>query len=795
MQKNLVEAPEEEKSEMDLSPDALRKAFIENLHYVQGRLLSTATLCDLYMAIAYTVRDKMLVRWLHNTQHYLDRKIKLVTYFSAEYLPGPHFINNLLSMGIFQEVKTGMERAGFPFDEIADQEVEPGLGNGGLGRLAACYMDSLSTLRIPAIGYGIRYEFGIFNQEIYDGWQIEKGDKWLLNGNPWELARPQIAVEVKYGGYTESYRNEKGKELVRWIPDKMVRGIPYDTPLIGYQSQFPNMLRLWSAEAHESFDFQAFNRGDYIQAVSQKMDSENISKVLYPNDEPSQGKQLRLEQQYFFVSCSLQDMIRIHLLKYPSVENLQESFSSQLNDTHPTVAIAELMRLLIDEHALEWNKAWEVTQAIFSYTNHTLLPEALEKWPVDLFKKLLPRPLEIIYEINRRFLNEVSIIYPGNVDKLRRLSLIDESNGKFVRMAHLACVGSHAINGVAELHTQLLEKHVLKDFFELNPSKFKNITNGVSPRRWLAVSNPRLTTLLNEAIGANWLINLEELKQLEKFVHDGNFCQKWMATKLLNKKDFAEYIATKCGTVCNPSSLYDVQAKRIHEYKRQHLNILHIVSLYNLLKNNPSLDLPPRTFIFGGKAAPSYFMAKLIIKLIHSVGDVINHDPRVKEKLKIVFIPNFNVKVGQHIYPVADLSEQISTAGLEASGTGNMKFALNGALTMGTLDGANIEIREKVGRENFFLFGLTAKEVAERKAQGYHPWEIYQSNARLKGAIDSLIDGCFSKGDRLLFKPIVDSLLSEDPFMVLADFESYIESQERASQLFRNPMNGLGCRS
>lgn len=787
--KNVLE--EEKKIEelpKALAPEEFKHNFIENLHKAQGKLLSNATQHDLYMALAYTVRDRMIYRWLQRAQKYFfeEKKVKLVAYFSAEFLLGPHLVNNLYCMGIYQDVKACMEHMGLPFEQIIQQEAEPGLGNGGLGRLAACFLDSLATCQVPAFGYGIRYEFGIFNQEIHDGWQVEKGDKWLSNGNPWELARPQISVEVKFGGYTETYKGGKGQEKHRWVPNRVVRGVPYDTPMIGYRTLFPNILRLWKAEAHESFNFQAFNTGDYMGAVTEKIYSETISKVLYPNDEPVQGKRLRLEQQYFFVSCSIQDMIRIHLLKTNNIETLPESFTAQLNDTHPSVAIAEMMRLLVDEHNLEWDKAWKITKKIFSYTNHTLLPEALEKWPLSLFRELLPRPLEIIYEINKRFLEEVALVYPGNTEKLAHLSLIEEGGGKFVRMANLACVGSHAVNGVAALHTELLKKSVLKDFYELDPSKFKNITNGVTPRRWMVVANPRLTSLLNSSIGDKWITDLEELKKLEKFVNDANFCNEWAKIKLANKRDFAEHIKHTGKVDCNPESLFDVQAKRIHEYKRQHLNALHIISFYNRLKKNPKLDIPARTFLFGGKAAPSYHLAKLIIKLINSIGEKVNNDPAVKGKIKVFFIPNFNVKTAQHIYPIADLSEQISTAGKEASGTGNMKFSLNGALTIGTLDGANVEIRESVGRDNFFLFGMTADQVAELQAKGYHPWEYYQANAELKETIDSISSGEFSNGDKQLFKPLVDSLLGYDPFMVLADYASYIECQERVSQLFRN---------
>lgn len=769
-----------------LSPETVRRAFMNNLYYLQGRVPAFATLNDYYMAAAHTVRDRLLHRWISSVQALIEKEVKVVAYLSAEFLTGPHLGNNLINLGIYNQVQQGSGDTGLDLNDLLEQEEEPGLGNGGLGRLAACYMDSLATLEIPAIGYGIRYEFGIFDQEIRDGWQVEITDKWLHLGNPWEISRPELAATVKFGGRTEAYCDDHGDYRVRWIPDRVVNGIPYDTPILGYKVNTCNMLRLWKAEACESFDFQAFNVGDYYGAVDEKMVSENLTKVLYPNDEPVQGKQLRLEQQYFFVSCSLQDMIRIHFQRGGSLNNLHEKFAVQLNDTHPSIGVAELMRLLVDEHYMDWDTAWHITQNTFAYTNHTLLPEALEKWPLSLFSSLLPRHLEIIYEINQRFLDEVRMKYPGDDTRLARLSIIDESGDKYVRMAHLACVGSHAINGVAALHTELLKKDVLRDFYELMPEKFSNKTNGVTPRRWMVLSNPGLTGLITRSIGENWIKHLDELQQLEAFADDAEFRREWRQIKHNNKQTLADYIHKKTGIVVNPESLFDIQVKRLHEYKRQHLNVLHIITLYNRIKKNPDIDITPRTFIFGGKAAPSYFMAKLIIKLINSVGDVVNNDPDVQHRLKVVYLPNFNVKNGQRVYAAADLSEQISTAGKEASGTGNMKFSLNGALTIGTLDGANVEIREEVRAENFFLFGLTAEEVYHLKTTGYNPRDYYEANTALGEAIDLIRSGFFSHGDTKLFKPLVDSLLYPDEYMLLADYQSYIDCQDQVDQVYRD---------
>jgi glycogen phosphorylase len=774
-----------------LGADAIAEALIDNLHYIQAKLPLNATRNDWYMALAYTVRDRMLARYIRTLEAIVDAKTaKAVAYLSAEFLTGPHLGNSLINLGIWQATKEAVSKVGQNLADLLEQEEEPGLGNGGLGRLAACYMDSLATLNVPAIGYGIRYEFGIFDQAIRDGWQVELTDKWLRFGNPWEIVRSEINFEVKFGGRTEHYYDEQSRYRVRWLPEKVVKGVAYDTPVPGYQVPSTNLLRLWKAEAAESFDFEAFNVGDYYGAVDEKIVSETISKVLYPNDEPEVGKRLRLAQQYFFVSCSLQDMIRLHLMRGKKLDEFDLYWAAQLNDTHPSIAVAELMRLLVDEHLMDWDQAWAVTQKTCGYTNHTLLSEALEKWPLALFAKFLPRHLEIIFEINRCFLEDVRSRYPGDDELLRRLSLIDETGGKYVRMAHLASVGSHAINGVAALHTELLKKTVLRDFYAVAPEKFRNVTNGVTPRRWIVLSNPKLTALITSKIGDRWISDLEEeLERIEPFAVDPDFQGKWQAVKAENKRALAGFIKDRTGIIVNPQSLFDIQVKRLHEYKRQHLNVLYAITLYNQLKRGVSAAATPRTVIFGGKAAPGYQMAKLIIKLINSVAAVINQDPKVSELLKVAFIPDFNVKNGQRVYPAADLSEQISTAGKEASGTGNMKFSMNGALTIGTLDGANVEIRAAVGPENFFLFGLTAEEVGKLKANGYSPRATYEANPALREAIDLIASGFFSNGDRELFRPLVESLLNRDDYMLLADYQAYVDCQQRVSEAYRDQKN------
>jgi starch phosphorylase len=768
----------------------LKRALADNLFYAQGKFPAIATKNDFYMALAYTVRDRQLHRWINTIETYLNQKEpKVVCYLSAEFLLGPRLENGLVNLGIYNEVRQAVEELGLDLSELLEQEAEPGLGNGGLGRLAACYMDSLSSLEIPAIGYGIRYEFGIFTQEIRDGWQIEVADKWLRLGDPWELPRPESSVNVNFGGHTEIHTDSQGRYRVRWIPAQVVKGVPHDMAILGYKVNTANTLRLWKAEARESFDFQEFNVGDYYGAVHDKVVTENITKVLYPNDEPAQGKQLRLEQQYFFVSCSLQDMIRMHLRTGGTVNSFHEAFAVQLNDTHPSIGVAELMRLLVDRHQMEWEVAWDITRKTFAYTNHTLLPEALEKWPINLFGSLLPRHLEIIYEINRRFLDEIRLKYPYDASRIARMSLIDETGERYVRMAHLATVGSHKVNGVAELHSRLLKETTLHDFYELWPEKFLNITNGVAPRRFVVASNPRFSSLATQKIGDNWIKQLDDLRKLEAFVEDTGFRSECQKIKLANKQDLAGYIQRQTGVTVNPATIFDVQVKRLHEYKRQHLNVLHIITLYNRIKHDRDIEIVPRTFIFGGKAAPGYFMAKLIIKLINSVGEVLNKDPDVRDHLKIVFLPNYNVKQARWIYPAADLSEQISTAGYEASGTSNMKFAMNGALTIGTLDGANIEIRHEVGQDNFFLFGLTAEEVREKRAAGYHPGDYYHADPHLREAVNLINSGHFSHGDTNLFKPLVDSLLKYDPYMLFADYQSYVNCQELVSQAYKDRDN------
>ncbi len=764
-----------------LTVEALARSFLDNLLFVQGRSLERATVNDLYMALAHTVRDRLVERWISTVTNYQAQDVRVVCYLSAEFLTGPHLANNLINLGIYDEAEQAMRQLGLDLNVLVEQEEEPGLGNGGLGRLASCFMDSLATLDIPAIGYGIRYEYGIFDQQIRDGWQVESTDKWLRLGNPWALERPEDAFEVKLGGRTETQSDSTGRAHVTWIPQKVVRGIPHDTPILGYRTNTANTMRLWSAQAVESFDFGIFNNGDFVGAVADKVSSENISKILYPNDDGLQGKQLRLAQQFFFVSCSLQHILRIQLTQKRPLAELHRNFSIQMNDTHPAIAVAELMRLLVDEHSLEWDVAWHVTQNCLSYTNHTLLPEALEQWPRSLFASLLPRHLEIIVEINRRHLEGVRAKFPGDEERVRRLSLVNESSGGFVRMAHLAALGSHAINGVAELHTELLKTNVLRDFYDLTPQKFSNKTNGVTPRRWMVLSNPRLTKLLNARLGCGWIRDLDKLRRLEPMVDDAELREEWRAIRQHNKLQLAAYIHERLGIAIDPESMFDVLVKRLHEYKRQHLQILHILTLYKRIQLDPDCAVVPRTFLFGGKAAPSYRMAKLIIKLIHAVGEAINSDPLVRGRLKVVFLPDYSVKLGQRVYPAADLSEQISLAGKEASGTGNMKFAMNGAITIGTLDGANIEIREEVGAENFFLFGLTAAEVQQRKAAGYNPRTFYDGNPSLREAVDALASGEFSHGDRGLFEPLVQSLLTSDDYLLLADYQSYIDCQERVS--------------
>jgi len=731
-----------------------------------------ATTNDRYLALAYSVRDRLLRRWVDSASAILAQRHRTVIYLSAEYLIGPQLGANLMALGIEDEARAAAKQLGTTLEVLVDHEEEPGLGNGGLGRLAACYMDSLATLDIAAVGHGLRYEFGIFDQDIRDGWQVERTDRWLRAGNPWEIRRYEIMHEVGFGGHTE--HTVTG---VRWIPERVVEGVPYDTPVAGYGTRTTNFLRLWSAVASEEFDLDAFQVGEYWRAVDAKIRSENLTKVLYPNDSSPAGKQLRLEQQYFFVSCALQDCIRLLLHGGANIRDLAEVLAIQLNDTHPTLAIPELMRLLMDLHGLSWDDAWTITRKAFAYTNHTLLPEALETWPLPLVARLLPRHLEIIYEINRRFLDEVRAKFPGDNARLARMSLIGESGDKQVRMANLATVASHHINGVAALHSRLLRETVLRDFAELWPERFTNVTNGVTPRRFVALANPRLGELITSAIGEGWQRDLEKLRGLENFATDAGFCEKWRAVKQANKAALAERFDF------DPSALLDAQCKRIHEYKRQHLNLLHVIALWQRIRNGEDLGVP-RTFVFAGKAAPAYWMAKLIIRLAAGVGEAIAGDPKARHQLRVLFVPDFSVKVAQRVYPAADLSEQISTAGLEASGTGNMKFTLNGALTIGTLDGANVEIREAVGADHFFLFGLTAEQVSAAKAN-YHPGR--DLDAELGNALHLISDGAFSRGDRDMFAPLVNDLRERDPFLVCADFRAYSDCQRRVAELWQAP--------
>jgi glycogen phosphorylase len=769
-------------SRTGMTPESLRRGIEDHLRYSLGRPAALLQPRHYYRALALAVRDRMQQRWIQTTQTYLDLSSKVACYLSAEFLLGPHLGNNLLNLGIEEEARAALADLGQDYDTVLACEEEPGLGNGGLGRLAACYLDSLATLQRPAIGYGIRYEFGIFDQEIRDGWQVEHTDNWLTDANPWEIAKPELNYVVNWGGRTESYTDDHGQYRVRWVPDRRIKGVYYGTPIQGYGVNTCNTLTLWSAKALESLALDAFNAGDYYRAVQDEVQSETVTKILYPNDEPEVGKQLRLLQQYFFVSCSLQDIL--HLLETFAgrpVHELPDRVAVQLNDTHPSIAVAELMRLLIDERGLDWDEAWRITTGTLAYTNHTLLPEALETWPLPMFARFLPRHLEIVFEINRRFLDEVRARFPGDEDRVRRMSIIDEDGEKRVRMAHLATVGSHAVNGVAALHSELLKDTVMRDFFQMWPERFSNKTNGVTPRRFVALSNPGLRRLLDKELGDGWLTHLDRLAGLAPMAGEPGLQRRWQEVKRENKARLADYVRSHAGVDLDPDWLFDVQVKRIHEYKRQHLNVLHIATLYHRLKNDPGLEIPPRAYIFGGKAAPGYAMAKLIIKLITSVAATVNADPAVNRFMKVAFIPNFNVQNGQLIYPAADLSEQISTAGKEASGTGNMKFMMNGALTIGTLDGANVEMREEVGPENFFLFGLTVDEVRDLKSRGYRPRDHIDGDAELAAVLGLIGGGAFSGGDREVFAPLVANLTDHDPFLVIADYGDYIRSQAAVS--------------
>lgn len=768
------------------SVDGFVREFLRELNTGQGVALSRSSVNDQYLALARTVRHYLMARWLETSRRQRESRAKTVGYLSAEYLLGRQLGNALLATDLYDIVTRGLDACGIDLATLRAQEVEPGLGNGGLGRLAACFIDSLATMSVPCIGYGIRYEYGIFRQTFVDGRQVEMADSWLALGGPWEFPHPESAVRVDFGGYTEQYVDDQGVTRSRWIPSWNVLGVPYNYMVPGYQNGRVNTLRLWSAQATNAFDLQIFNAGDYAQAVRAQTFAENISKVLYPEDSTPQGKELRLQQQYFFVACSLRDFIDHVLEPGFDLHRLPERIIFQLNDTHPVIGVPELMRILVDEKGFTWEEAWEVTRKCFAYTCHTLLPEALEVWSTELLGRLLPRHLEIIYRINDEFLAEVRKVHPDDEMRVRRMSIIADYPERAVRMAYLATVAGVKVNGVAELHSQLLRDKVLPDFSEFYPEKFTNVTNGVTPRRFIRLANPLLSELITDTIGVGWLTDLERLKELEPAAEDPEFRERFRAVKAANKARLAHLLAARDGIELAEGHLLDVMVKRLHEYKRQTLKLLHIVTLYDqiLSGNLDPADVTPRTFIFGAKAAPGYRMAKEIIHLINAVGTVINSDPLVEGRLKVAFPANYNVTLAEKLIPAADLSEQISLAGMEASGTGNMKFALNGALTIGTDDGANVEIRKLVGDDHFFLFGMLEPEVAALQAKGYNPWEYYESNPLLKGAIDRIASGAFSGGDPWVFESVVSNLLHQDRFLALADYQAYLDAQARVDAAY-----------
>ena len=772
----------------DNSVEGMRNSILFHLETSLARERESASLRDWWVATAYAIRDRVMIDLIETSKRQRNDDARRIYYMSLEYLVGRVTDDCLVNIGMLETTKKALAELGQNYNDVVNAEVDMGLGNGGLGRLAACFQDSLATLDYPAIGYGIRYEFGLFTQSFENGKQVESPDNWLKYGSPWEIVRPEYTTRVKIGGYVENSMNDKGDWVPVWKNQSEFLGVPWDIPVVGYGARTVNFLRLWESRASNEFDLNAFNEGGYAQAVHEKAMSETISKVLYPNDKTENGKLLRLMQQYFFVSCSLQNIITRYLANHKDWSQFTDKVVIQLNDTHPAIAVPELMRLLVDEHHMQWDAAWSICTKVFAYTNHTLLPEALEKWSVVFFEKLLPRHLQIIYEINSRWLKEVAQKFPNNPQKQEALSIIEESSPKMVRMAYLAVVGSFSVNGVAELHTELLKASVLKDFYEMSPEKFNNKTNGVTPRRWLKVCNPGLSELIDSKIGDGWVTDLDKLKGLEKFADDAKFQKQFMAVKLENKRKMAEIIRQECGVEVNPEAMFDVQIKRLHEYKRQHLKLLHILTLYKQLLHNPDMDIPQRVFIFGAKAAPGYDIAKNIIYAINKVGEKINADKRIKDKLKVVFIPNYKVTSAMSIIPSADLSEQISTAGKEASGTSNMKLALNGAITMGTLDGANVEIKESVGDDNIFIFGMTVEEVQQLRARGYNPWDFYAHNRNLKEVLDWLVSDYFApNGDTNAFMPLRKSVLDwGDPFMVCADYQAYCDAQAKVDEAFRD---------
>ena len=769
-----------------MTADALREDFESHLRYTLARDRFSATDRDRYVALALTVRDRVVERWMATRDAHRRHNVKRVYYLSLEFLIGRLLGNNVINLELERACREAMGALGLDYKSLRDYEIDAGLGNGGLGRLAACFLDSLSTLGYPAIGYGLRYDYGIFHQKIVNGYQVERPDPWLKLGYPWEIAHPEFAIEVPFEGRVETYW-EAGRPRFRWIGAKTVIGIPYDLPVVGYGGHTVNTLRLWAARAAEDFDLEDFNRGSYVQAVESKVLAENLTKVLYPNDSIFEGRELRLRQQHFFVSCSIQDILRRFREAGNPWEALPDKVFIQLNDTHPSLAIPELMRILMDQEGFEWEEAWGLTSRVMGYTNHTVLPEALERWPVDLLERVLPRQIQIIYEINSRFLRQAAVDLPSDSDRLRRMSLIDEDGQRSIRMAHLAIVGSASVNGVAELHTRLLKEQVLRDFAELWPAKFSNKTNGITQRRWLLKANAPLSALITEAIGDGWITDLEQLGRLAPLADDAAFRERFRAAKQRNKETLTNLIVKEVGEFVSPESLFDVQAKRMHEYKRQLLLVLYAILRYNRLKDDPAQDAVPRTIIFGAKAAPSYAMSKLIIKLIHEVSRVVNGDPDVRDRLRIIFMPNYRVSLAERIIPAANLSEQISLAGMEASGTGNMKFQLNGALTIGTMDGANVEICEEVGADNIFIFGMSAEEVAARRT-AYTPWEIYHGDPELRRALTMIEQDDFSRAEPGIFAPIIDALLHwGDQYMLLADLESYDRAQAQVDAVYRDP--------
>ncbi len=771
-----------------MSKEAIQTSLADHLIYSNSKYPIDATTRDWFQTTAYAVRDRLVERWMETMQRYYEQDVKRTYYLSLEFLMGRTLSNAMLNLGIDEQCRMALYELGQEFEAVAEFESDAALGNGGLGRLAACFLDSMATLDLPCYGYGIRYEYGMFRQSIENGAQMEHPDNWLRYGNPWEFPRPELLYRVHFNGHVVAYKHEDGMLRHHWEDTNDVMAMAYDTPVPGYGGKTVNNMRLWAAKSSRDFELSYFNQGNYIQAVADKNESENLSKVLYPDDSTEMGRELRLKQQYFFVSASLQDMLYRYKKNHDSWMQLPEKVAVQLNDTHPSIAVAEMMRLLVDVHKLTWDEAWGLSTRIFSYTNHTLMPEALETWPVAMFESLLPRHLQIIYEINYRFLQQVMRQFPGDGELLQRLSLIDENHGRRVRMSHLAIVGSHTVNGVAALHTDLMKRTIFADFERVTPGKIINMTNGVTPRRWLNQANPGLARLISERIGNGWLTDLDQLQKLREFAGDADFQQRFRAVKQANKERLAAMIRKQLFIDVDPASLFDIQVKRIHEYKRQLLNVLHVITLYSRIRSGAHPDSVPRTVIIAGKAAPGYAMAKLIIRLINDVADIVNNDQQVGGKLKLAFIANYDVSNAERIVPAADLSQQISTAGMEASGTGNMKLALNGALTIGTLDGANIEIREEVGAENFFLFGLTTAEIEAVRHHGYDHMGYYHGNGELKQALDMIASGYFCPDEPARYRQIVDELLKHgDHFMLLADYASYIASQDKVGELYRDP--------